>query len=131
MPGTVVEQAACQECGAAVRENTIFCYSCGTRLAPDDVKEADTIPENGVGDARDDTRAALDELAVKLKADETDDDKLAKAAAQRKKARVRRHRPKEVVWEPIDDSANGIIVVVAVLTALAAGVIVLFTVVWR
>ena len=131
MPRTVVEQADCQQCGAAIRENTTFCYSCGNRLAAEGTEKTEPVSKNGTAALDDDARAALDDLEAKFKTDAAEDDKLAKAAAERKKARVRRQRPKEVVWEPRDDSSNLLVIVVATIITVAAAIIVLLTVVWR
>lgn len=33
MAETTLEKATCESCGVDVRENTLFCYNCGTRVA--------------------------------------------------------------------------------------------------
>lgn len=128
MPKATIEKAVCEKCGADVRENTVFCYNCGSPLS-----EAGTLPvpdSNGSGpkaNAR--TQAALDDLAEKMSNTEpADGNKLAKAAAERKKARVIQRRPREFVWEPVEDSSSRLVVLFAILIAVIVGVIVFLTV---
>ena len=132
MPQTAVEPSVCEQCGAAVRESTTFCYSCGKRLAAEPAEEPTTdVAENGAEDIDYTTRAALNDVAAKFKTDPVDDDTLAKAAAERKKASSRGRQTKEVVWEPREDSSILIAAIAAILITIVAGVIVLLTVVWR
>ena len=128
MPEATIEKAVCEKCGADVRENTVFCYNCGSPLA-----EGQTSPDpesNGsVPSADAETKAALDDLAEKMSITESaDGDKLAKAAAERKKARVIQRRSREFVWEPIGDTSGRLIVLVAILIAMIVAVIVFLTV---
>lgn len=126
MAEIVVENAVCVKCGVDVRENTTFCYNCGTPVAE---SEFDVETEfNGDGVVDDKTKSALDDLAGRLKLDEDEDKKLAKAAAERKKARVNQRKPKEFTWESSEDSSNGMLVVVALVIALLAGIMVFLTV---
>lgn len=139
MPKTVVEKAVCDNCGADIRENTAFCYNCGSALAADiedlppppaDV-EPDAAAEVDAEVSDDRGRAALDDLAERLQREEEESDKLAKAAAERKRARIRQRQPKEVRWEA-DDSMPGVPLIIAtLLLALIALLVVLFTVYWR
>lgn len=131
-----VVEAVCEKCGADVRENTAFCYNCGTPVVETEpiVDEPDEIlieESNGDYPAEDATKSALDDLAERLKLDEEADDKLAKAAAERKKARVKQRKPKEFTWESSEDSSGGLLVVVALLISLVAGIVVFLTVFWR
>ncbi len=128
MPEATIEKAVCEKCGADVRENTVFCYNCGSPLT-----EAGTsaVPDsNGVGpEANAETRAALDDLAEKMSNTESaDGNKLAKAAAERKKARVIQRRSREFVWEPTGDSSGQFIILFAILIAVIVAVIVFLTV---
>jgi predicted amidophosphoribosyltransferase len=136
MPQTVVEKAICDNCGADVREGTAFCYNCGVPVAdvlpPDSDTSAEdgSIAESDVADAK--TQAALDELAEKLKFDQEEDKKLAKAAAERRKARVsQRKRSKEFTWESSDESPGGLLLLITALIAIFAVIVVLFTVLWK
>lgn len=130
MPEATIDKAVCAECGVDVRENTVFCYNCGSPVAE---LPAETISDsNGaVSEVDDETQAALDELAEKLKFDEEADNKLAKAAAERKKARSSQRRSNEFTWEPAVGSSGSLIILIAILvTALAVGIVFL-TVLWR
>ncbi|CAN5536538.1 hypothetical protein BH10ACI3_BH10ACI3_01870 [soil metagenome] len=122
MPKTI-EKETCSKCEMPVRENTQFCYNCGSRV---------TNSENGsepvVNVA---AQAALDDLAVKLKGESDSDEKLAKAAAERKKARVGQRKSKEFVWQPKDDVSSGFVMLVAVVITILAAAIVFGAVYWR
>ncbi|MFL6374986.1 MAG: zinc ribbon domain-containing protein [Pyrinomonadaceae bacterium] len=130
MAETVVEKAVCSKCGADVREGTAFCFACGGRVAGEE-------PAKDVGTSTDEidakAQAALDDLADKMRADDSavaSDEKLAKAAQQRKKARVTQRKSREFVWEPLNDTPIGFIIAVAVL-AIAAILVIMVTVVWK
>src|SRR4051794_37475428 len=131
MPGTVTEKESCAKCGAEVREGTVFCYSCGGRVAPA-VQEA---PSTVADDATSDTQAALDDLARKLNDDDAavapksdKEGKIATAAAERKKARRETTKERAFVWEPRSELPVGLLIAVAIV-ALAAVATVLITVV--
>ena len=132
MPEAIAEKQVCEKCGAGVRENTVFCYACGERVEPPSVVDpADEIAGNGTKEEADpDTQAALNDLAERFKIDEEEDGRLAKAAAERKKARVSNRKTVQYVWEP-DDSPNHLFLVLAVVIAIIAAVAVLLTVWWR
>jgi predicted amidophosphoribosyltransferase len=125
-----VEKEVCRECGVDVRENTTFCYNCGSRVAE---LPAATVPESNGSEPEVDaeTRAALDDLAEKFKIDEEADNRLAKAAAERKKARLSQRRSNEYTWAPVEDRSSGLILLVALLITVITAVIVFLTVVWR
>lgn len=126
MPETVIDKEVCPKCGAAVRENTQFCYNCGAPvgLADQNGTASDEDPE----EAR---KAAIAELEARFKIDEPtpeSEDKLAKAAEERKKARVERRKPKEYRWEPAATVSLGQLMLLSVLVALIVFGLVLFTV---
>ncbi|MFN2501242.1 MAG: zinc-ribbon domain-containing protein [Pyrinomonadaceae bacterium] len=127
MSDITTEKTSCTKCEAEVRENTTFCYNCGTRVTP---KEALEDRPGGQKNG-DETNAALDDLADKLKIPDTDFDTFAKAAAERKKARINRRKPKEYVWEPTDDGSTVRVVLLAILVGALALVVVLLTVYWK
>ena len=61
--------------------------------------------------------------------DEIEDvNKLANAASERRKARVRQRKTREFVWEPQDESSNYLVLILAVLVAVFAAVVVFLTV---
>lgn len=130
MAETVVEKEACSKCGAEVREGTAFCYACGGRgkeKTPEKVS-------NGVPKGLDaNAQAALDDLTEKLKGEEPpapSEEKLAKAAEQRKKARVTQRKTRDFVWEPRNDMPLFFLIAVAVVAILAV-LVVLVTVIWK
>ena len=121
-----MEKEQCSKCGVDVRENTQFCYNCGSPVAgseiePTEAAETDVTPE---------AKAALDELAEKLSSSD-DSGKLAKAAAERKQARVSRKKTKEIVWEEEGNSSGTLIVLISLLIAAFTALVVYFTIFWR
>lgn len=134
MPEVAVENLTCYNCGAGVRENTAYCYNCGVPIANRDEELAAEIEEVVFEQppVDDKTKAALDDLAEKLKLDEEEDKKLAKAAAERRRARVsQRNTAKEFTWESGEDSPGALLLLATLLFAIFAGVVVLFTVFWK
>jgi ethanolamine utilization protein EutM len=79
----VKKKAICAKCGVAVRENTSFCYNCGSPVVKVQGKPA-TAVNGATVETSAETKAALDDLAKKFAIDEEADEKLAKAAAERK-----------------------------------------------
>ncbi len=132
MPKTGTAKAVCEKCEADVREGTAFCYNCGSPLGQlEGVSEPVAI--TGIEEAAVDekTKAALDDLAEKLRLDEDEDKKLAKAAAERKRARVSQRRSTQYTWEPSEDSSGGLLLIVALLVAVIAGIVVFIALFWR
>ncbi len=131
MAETILEKATCESCGARVRENTLYCYNCGTQVPNEQVDgDVDASETNGANS----DLAAIDPIPVpdeELSGTPSDDPvpdskKLADAAAERKKARISRRKPRQVVWDPADESADRWFVLVTLLiTAIAAGVVTL------
>jgi hypothetical protein len=105
---------ACPNCGAQVREHTSFCYSCGT-----DIKNpiTDIEPEQPT-----EADKALEDLADKLSTKpERDDDAIAKAAKERRKARVSQRKLRQYVWEPYETPSLLILwIVVAVCLVVSS-----------
>ena len=128
MAETTVEKATCENCGADVREGTSFCYNCGTPVA--EIETAETSANGTAPEVSTEAQAALDDLADRLKVPEvTDEDKLAQAAAERRRARVRARR-NEVVWEPAEGSGT-LFVAVTLFISVATLVVVLLAVYWK
>lgn len=140
MTEAVVEKATCENCGVDVREGTAFCYNCGVPVkAAGEEIEASSQPVRSLPDEQLDAepemdpkaREALDDLAEKLKFDEEADKKLAKAAAERRRARVsQRKTSKEFAWQG-EEGVPGLLLLATAVIALFAIVIVLFTVFWK
>lgn len=125
MVEAVVEKQVCDKCGVDVRENTAFCYNCGASVVP---SGGDIADSNGVDDK---ARAALDDLASKFKIDEEEDGQLAKAAAERRKARVSNRKSVQYEWQAAGESPDLLLILLTVsIVALAAGAVAL-TVFWK
>lgn len=104
--------AVCLECGADVRDGTQFCYACGKPVlkdaTPDAVVEAEDPSE---------AKETIDSKTEKS-------EKLASAAAERKKSRIGQRKPKQVVWEEPGASSTRIYALLCVLIfVLSAGVV--------
>lgn len=132
------EKLLCYNCGSGVRENTAYCYNCGVPIAnrpPED--ELEPLPEEpelekDETDVDRKTQEALDDLAAKLKFDEEEDKKLAKAAAERRRARVNQKKSvQEFAWEPADETPGALLPLVTLSIAIFAAIVVLFTVFWK
>ncbi len=128
MAETTVEKATCENCGSDVRDNTVFCYNCGKKF------EQDGNAFNGTETASisDEAQTALDDLAASLSVDNAEsEDKLALAAAERKKARVAPKKTKEVIWEA-DDTRSGFgFFIGSLFIFLLVAVVVFITVYWK
>lgn len=109
MAKTTTEKAVCDKCGADVREDTAFCYNCGGMIG---------------GEVTKDNTEILPELPVVPK-----EEKMSRAAEQRRKARVDLRKSNEYTWEPTQTSP--LVLIVAVLIAVAALAIVFVTVYWK
>ena len=131
MSRTVVEKAVCENCGVVVRENTLFCYNCGSSVAEHDPA---TKPENSVDHGRESQiRTRPDDLVerVKIEPPTEAEKKRAKAAAERKRARVDPRKRRQIVWEPVENVTNRVLLLISLLVAIVTGVIVVMTVFWR
>ena len=120
MAEAVIEKAVCFSCGADVREGTAFCYACGKPVANGsgdlDIAE-DTVTE---------PIAVEDEVAVEKPSEREIDrsEKLAAAAAERKKSRVGQRKPKKVIWEEPSATTNRVFVLICLLISVIAGALV-------
>ncbi len=123
-----VERDTCSNCGVDVRENTQFCYNCGSPVDASGIAVAAGPQDVNRSDAE--TKAALDELAEKL-SNIDESDKLAKAAAERKQARVSRKKTKEFVWEENSNNSGTLIVLISLLIAAFTAFAVYFSIFWR
>lgn len=130
MSKPTVINAICENCGVDVRENTTFCYHCGVPVV--EVDES-VLPLNGADKlSESDNREVLDDLADRLRNEELEaDDQLAAAAAKRKRARISPRKPKEFVWEPVEETENRLPLLIAVMIAVATLGIVFVTVLWK
>ena len=128
MPEAITEKAVCEKCGADVRDGTTFCYNCGTSLEKKSVIDdgmAAIWNRDGLG-----AKPENEELAAVTKIDDASaDDKLSRAAEQRRKARVSQRKTNEYIWEPADDS-RFVMLIALLIAAIALGVVFL-TVFWK
>jgi len=108
-----LDKAVCISCGADVREGTTFCYACGKPVAKVTEVE-DKVDEPAVESIK-----TTEEKSAEPGADKSE--KLANAAAERKKSRVGQRKPKKVVWEEPGAASNRIFLLVSVLIAVVAG----------
>jgi hypothetical protein len=136
MAETTVEKSTCEKCGAEVRENTLFCYACGGRVADEEPISQPGEATNGSAAAdvhmSDETRAALDDLSERFKIEEpSEEELLAHAAAERKRSRVRPRKKKDVVWETSEDGSYTLFVLATLLICVITAAIVFLMVYWK
>ena len=131
MSEATLEKVVCEKCGVDIRENTQFCYNCGSSVNADPDADLSSLADS-IGSQTDaETQAALADLAEKFKIDDDADDKMAKAAAERKRARVSPRKSKEFVWEPKDEASGRLVFLIALLITVIAAAIVFVAVFWR
>ena len=133
MAETTVEKATCGKCGADVRENTVFCYACGGRVAEVGPQSGEETNGSAADEPlSDESRAALADLSEKFKIEEPGKEELlAQAAAERKKARVRPRKKKEIAWETVEDGSNTLLIVATLLICVITAAIVFLLVYWK
>lgn len=120
MGGTTLEKTTCESCGADVRENTNFCYNCGKSFAAAEIHETNgsipiPMPDGG--------KAALEDLAKRMASEEAENDRLAKAALERKKARVVPKKEKEVAWQQVEPSSARLFAISVIIFLLVATIV--------
>ena len=132
MAETIIDRAACENCGADVRDGTTFCYNCGKSVNAESSEPAAAVHSSNGSSVSPEGQAALDDLAQRLRIDETtsEENKLAQAAAERKRARVR-SRQNETVWEAADPGVNVILVAATLLIVVLTAIVVLAAVYWK
>lgn len=152
MSGGVLEKTVCEKCGVDVRENTYFCYNCGTKIgdskqpagtvnaddpeyvdvASEPVEKPDvlnSVPASGKINTK--GREALEDLAERIKLDDKPDDgeAIARAAAKRKQSRNAKRKGIEYVWEPVDEPPGRLMMIVVGIIVLLSAVVVVMTVI--
>ncbi|MEO6654455.1 MAG: zinc ribbon domain-containing protein [Pyrinomonadaceae bacterium] len=131
MVEAILEKTVCEKCGVDIREHTQFCYNCGNSVMTGPDVDPTPIADSNGSQVPAETQAALDELAKKFKIDEDADAKMAKAAAERRKARVSSRKSNEFVWEPRDEESGRLVFLLALLITVIAAAIVFIAVFWR
>ncbi len=154
MSQSVSEKAVCEECGVDTRENTLFCFNCGTRIvepehgtelstdtkvmgddpASDPMGKPETRLETPVGnEVKPEAEAALEDLAnrIRIEPAATDEKATSLAAAKRKKARQSKRKGSEYVWEPVEDPPGRLMLVIVALFTLLAVAAVVVTLIWK
>jgi len=106
----------------------LFCYNCGHNFAESAKHMNGTAPT----DLSDETKSALDDLAARFKIEEPEPaDKMALAAAERKKARIVPKRKKDEVWEGSEGRSGGVLLAISLLIFLMVVAVVFITVYWK
>ena len=133
MAETLVENRVCNACGADVRSNALFCYNCGSSVAPDIVvalKDKENVAgksfrENGNSLKPDDQSVVAEVIDKPIpKPDLPEETNLKSAAAMRRKSKSFQPKRIEVIWEEHENPPNGWFILVAiVLTLFAAGIL--------
>jgi hypothetical protein len=133
MAETATERPACVHCGVDVRDGTSFCYNCGKSVEiPISKPDEQLHVSNGSAPVSDEARVALDDLERRFKAEDVaDENRLAQAAAERKRARVRSARRNEVVWDAAEPGVSVAFVVFTLIIVAITAVVVLIAVYWK
>lgn len=145
MAETLVKEKVCRACGADVRPRALFCYNCGSAVAPDipltennnkkvendgfqdesvvEVFESkDKVIADEESDA-DEKSEAAEEIADDETAEKRDLSKMDSAANLRRRGRSVQKKRVEIVWEEHDNAPNGWFIFFAVLLTILAVVI--------
>ena len=133
MSKTSVKSRVCSACGSEVRSNALFCYHCGSSVAPEVVvalkdKRAVSdawVSENG-GASTQRPQPIVTESADKPipKPNLTVEPELKSAAAMRRKPKNIQPKKVEIIWEEHENAPNlWFILVTILLTLFAAGVL--------
>lgn len=146
MAETTVENRICQNCGAEVRPNSLFCYSCGKSVAPEIVAD---FPPRKNGDGADEIKSTMVAEPVEkpipkpvIESEEPkieslvegekseskaivkgEEPKLKSAAAMRRRSKSFQPKRVEIIWEEHENAPNVWFILAAILlTAFAAAV---------
>ena len=112
MAQEVLDKAVCVSCGADVREGTTFCYACGKLVA-----KATEVKDKGDEPVRKPVEK-IEENPAEPESDKSE--KLANAAAERKKSRLGQRKPKKILWEEPGATSNKVFMLVCVLIAVVS-----------
>lgn len=147
MAETLVKEKVCNACGADVRPHALFCYNCGSAVAPgeplvennnkksdnawfqDDLNGKDSPEIEFQDDEREDEIiAGEEELAENAEDEKRDLSKMDSAAKLRRRGKSVQKKRVEIVWEEHDNAPNGWFIFFAViLVALAVAIWIIST----
>ncbi|CAN5756325.1 hypothetical protein BH24ACI1_BH24ACI1_27370 [soil metagenome] len=139
MAEILVENQVCNHCGADVRPTALFCYNCGSSVAPEIVialKDKESagearfrriIAEGKNGDKPTQIKQTIIEEAVNKPTTQSTvqtETKLKSAAAMRRESKTIQPKRIEVFWEEHENAPNGWFILAAILLTLtAAGIL--------
>ncbi len=135
MAETLVQNQVCNHCGADVRPTALFCYNCGSSVAPEIVialKDKESagearfrriIAEGKNGDKPTQIKQTIVEEAIDKSITQSSvqtETNLKSAAAMRRKSKTIQPRRIEVFWEEHENAPNGWFILAAILLTLTA-----------
>ena len=139
MAETAVENLICQTCGADARPNALFCYHCGSSVAPElvvalkDRKNVGNVrfhkiaDEEKNGDKSEQIKQTIvEEIEDKpiLKPSLAEEPKLKSAATMRRRSKSFQPKRVEIIWEEHENAPNGWFIAAAIfLTLFALGIL--------
>ncbi|MEO8572963.1 MAG: zinc ribbon domain-containing protein [Pyrinomonadaceae bacterium] len=108
MSEIAIQTTVCKECGADVRDESLFCYGCGKAVGEDSNIE-ESKPSKG--EIAHDSSEIVKQLGFRPP--------LRSAASLRKQRRAFNRQPVEVSWEPRTDSPIAFVISTIVLVIAA------------
>jgi hypothetical protein len=140
MAETLVKEKVCRACGADVRPHALFCYNCGSAVAPDaplienNNKKNDDWFQNETSEEefeKEDEVIVVEEPeeignsealteAEEEKKETRDLSKMDSAANLRRRGKSVQKKRVEIVWEEHDNAPNGWFIFFAVILTILA-----------
>jgi hypothetical protein len=152
MAETLVKEKVCRACGADVRPQALFCYNCGSAVAPDapltennnkkaendwfqdepveeEFEREDELIADEEADAEESPELSeTEEIAEDEQAEKRDLSKMDSAAKLRRRGKSVQKKRVEIVWEEHDNAPNGWFIFFAVIfTVLAVSIWIIST----
>ena len=134
-----VENSTCPACGADARPNALFCYHCGSSVAPElvvalkDKKDVSNVRFYKISDEEKngDKSEQIEQVVVEkiedkpiYKSNLSEEPKLKSAATMRRKKKSFQPKRIEIIWEEHENAPNGWFIAAAIfLTLFAAGIL--------
>ncbi len=132
-----VENKICAHCGADIRRDALFCYGCGSSVAPETIValkdkndyDGKTLvlerSENGSGKTTKLNEPQIENVPDKAipKPPPTNNAELKSAAAMRRKSKIYQPKHTEIIWEERGSAINVWFVLSAIILTLLAAVI--------